>query len=376
MKRTIKIIKKTMTIFIIIVALVSAAVYLYMQKAEFGQVPSGVRLEAVTKSTHYKEGAFQNIHYTPTLTEGYSMFGVMSDQLFKNFPRRRPVDSLPSVKTDLHALDPDSNVLVWFGHSSYFIQLDGKRFLIDPVFSGNASPIPGTNTAFKGADIYKPEDMPAIDYLLITHDHYDHLDYETILALKGKIDTVICGLGVGGHFERWGYDVDHIIEKDWYEHIPLASGFSLDTAPTRHFSGRGFKRNNTLWLSFILKTPSLTLYLGGDSGYDTHFKEIGDKFGQIDLALLDNGQYNKAWQAIHMLPEEVIKASGDLNTKRLFPVHSSKFMLAQHPWDEPLSRTSKLAAEKGIPLVTPMIGEVVRLTDPEQVFKKWWEGVE
>ncbi|EFK55887.1 MBL fold metallo-hydrolase [Sphingobacterium spiritivorum] len=376
MKRTIKIIKKTMTIFIIIVALVSAAVYLYMQKAEFGQVPSGVRLEAVTKSTHYKEGAFQNIHYTPTLTEGYSMFGVMSDQLFKNFPRRRPVDSLPSVKTDLHALDPDSNVLVWFGHSSYFIQLDGKRFLIDPVFSGNASPIPGTNTAFKGADIYKPEDMPAIDYLLITHDHYDHLDYETILALKGKIDTVICGLGVGGHFEKWGYDVDHIIEKDWYEHIPLDYGFSLDTAPTRHFSGRGFKRNNTLWLSFILKTPSLTLYLGGDSGYDTHFKEIGDKFGQIDLALLDNGQYNKAWQAIHMLPEEVIKASGDLNTKRLFPVHSSKFMLAQHPWDEPLSCTSKLAAEKGIPLVTPMIGEVVRLTDPEQVFKKWWEGVE
>ncbi|MGJ1196874.1 MBL fold metallo-hydrolase [Sphingobacterium spiritivorum] len=376
MKRTIKIIKKTMTIFIIIVALVSAAVYLYMQKAEFGQVPSGVRLDAVTKSTHYKEGAFQNVHYTPTLTEGYSMFGVMSDQLFKNFPRRRPVDSLPSVKTDLHALNPDSNVLVWFGHSSYFIQLDGKRFLIDPVFSGNASPIPGTNTAFKGADIYKPEDMPAIDYLLITHDHYDHLDYETILALKGKIDTVVCGLGVGAHFEKWGYDVDHIIEKDWYEHIPLASGFSLDTAPTRHFSGRGFKRNNTLWLSFILKTPSLTLYLGGDSGYDTHFKEIGDKFGQIDLALLDNGQYNKAWQAIHMLPEEVIKASGDLHTRRLFPIHSSKFMLAQHPWDEPLSRTSKLAAEKGIPLVTPMIGEVVRLTDPDQVFKKWWEGVE
>ncbi len=365
-----------MTIFIIIVALVSAAVYFYMQKAVFGQVPSGVRLEAVTKSTHYKEGAFQNVHYTPTLTEGYSMFGVMSDQLFKNFPRRRPVDSLPSVKTDLHALAPDSNVLVWFGHSSYFIQLDGKRFLIDPVFSGNASPIPGTNTAFKGADIYKPEDMPAIDYLLITHDHYDHLDYETILALKGKVDTVICGLGVGAHFEKWGYVVDHIIEKDWYEHISLAPGFTLDTAPTRHFSGRGFKRNNTLWLSFILKTPSLTLYLGGDSGYDTHFKEIGDKFGQIDLALLDNGQYNKAWQAIHMLPEEVIKASADLHTKRLFPVHSSKFMLAQHPWDEPLSRTSKLAAEKGIPLVTPMIGEVVRLTDPDQVFKKWWEGVE
>ncbi len=364
-----------MIILISVLALLAVVVYWYMQKPEFGKSPQAARQQAIERSKHYKDGAFQNIHYTPTLTKGYSMSGVMYDQLTKSFPRRRPLDSLPSVKTDLHTLPKDVNALVWFGHSSYFIQLDGKRFLVDPVFSGNASPIPGTNTSFRGADIYQAEDMPDIDYLLITHDHYDHLDYTTMLKLKDKVSMVVCGLGVGGHLESWGFATNAIIEKDWYEHIPLSDGFSLDTAPTRHFSGRGFKRNNTLWLSFILQSPNMTVYIGGDSGYDTHFKEIGNKFEHIDLAILDNGQYNVAWQAIHMLPEEVIQASQDLGAKRVFPAHSSKFMLAQHPWDEPLIRTSTLADEAGIPLVTPMIGEVVRLTDSTQVFKHWWEGL-
>jgi L-ascorbate metabolism protein UlaG (beta-lactamase superfamily) len=375
MKKTFKILKKTMIILISVLVLLVLVVYFYMQKPEFGKVPVGERLQAIEASKHYKDGAFQNIHYTPTLTEGYSMMGVMYDQLSKKFPRRRPLDSLPSIKTNLHMLSKDQNVLVWFGHSSYFIQLDGKRFLVDPVFSGNASPIPGTNTSFKGADIYQPEDMPEIDYLLITHDHYDHLDYPTVVKLKDKIGKVICGLGVGAHLEGWGFEASTIVEKDWYEHVPLENGFSLDTAPTRHFSGRGFKRNNTLWLSFILQAPSMNIYIGGDSGYDTHFKEIGHKFDRIDLAILDNGQYNVAWQAIHMLPEEVIKASQDLRTTRLFPVHSSKFMLAQHPWDEPLIRTSTLADDANISLVTPVIGEVVRLNDTTQVFKRWWKDL-
>src|SRR5690606_12095178 len=152
----------------------------------------------------------------------------------------------------------------------------------------------------------------------------------------------------------------------------------IHTAPARHFSGRGLTRNNTLWLSFIMQTPDLKIYMGGDSGYGTHFAEIGEKFGEFDLVILDNGQYNVAWQAIHMLPEEVLKAAQELNAKRLFPVHSSKFALAQHPWYEPLIRITELnrASNIPIPLVTPMIGEPINLKDEKQAFKQWWKDIE
>ena len=347
-----------------------------MRQQQFGKAPAGKRLQQLQQSPNYKEGKFQNIHFTPTLTEGYSMAGVMYNFIIKKFPRTRPAGIIPSVKTDLKNLPVTQNVLVWFGHSSYFIQLDGKRFLVDPVFSGNASPIPGSNKSFKGTDIYSAEDMPAIDYLLITHDHYDHLDYQTILKLKPKIKQVICGLGVGEHFDYWKFDPAKIIEKDWNESMLISDDFMLHTAPARHFSGRGFTRNNTLWLSYILQTPGLKMYLGGDSGYDIHFAEIGKKFGGFDLALLDNGQYNLAWQAIHMLPSETLKAATDLQTKRLFPMHNSKFKLANHPWDEPLKTIAGLNEKNDhLPLVTPKIGEVVYLDDSNQVFSQWWKEV-
>ena len=365
-----------MIIFISVLLLCVLAVILYMRQEKFGKAPNAARLEAMKQSPNYKNGKFQNVHFTPTLTEGYSMVEITYGFIFKKFPRQKPTVNLPSIKTDLHKLPIDSNVLVWFGHSSYFIQLNGKRFLIDPVFSGNASPIPNSNKSFAGSDIYTAADMPEIDYLLITHDHYDHLDYETIMALKGKVKTVITGLGVGSHFEHWGFDSSMIVEKDWNESFKADQGITIHTAPARHFSGRGFTRNNTLWLSFILETPDFKIYLGGDSGYDTHFAEIGKKFGEFDLAILDNGQYNLAWQAIHMLPEEGLKAAGDLKAKRLFPVHSSKFVLAQHPWDEPLINITELNKKIGIPLVTPMIGEPVYLNDEKQAFKQWWRDIE
>ena len=347
-----------------------------MQHPKFGKAPSGKQLELIKQSPNFKDGKFQNIHFTPTLSEGYSMTVVMWDFLFKKFPRQKPTDTIPSIKTNLLKLPIDSNVLVWFGHSSYFIQLDGKRFLIDPVFSGNASPVPGNNKSFKGTDIYTATDMPEIDYLMITHDHYDHLDYETIIALKNKVKRVVCGLGVGSHFEYWGFDPKSIIEKDWNESIISDDGITIHTAPARHFSGRVFTRNNTLWLSYILQTPDFKIYIGGDSGYDTHFAEIGEKFGGFDLAILDNGQYNVAWQAIHMLPEEVLKATKDLKAKHLFPVHSSKFVLGFHSWDEPLVKITELNETHNIPLVTPMIGEQVNLNDEKQPFKQWWTEIE
>lgn len=348
-----------------------------MKQAKFGKKPSGDRLSLIQKSLNYKNGKFQNVHRTLEIAEGYTTLGVTYDYFFNKGERRIPVDMIPSVKTDLLKLPNDKDILVWFGHSSYFMQIDGKRILVDPVFSGNASPVSGTVKSFKGTDRYTVEDLPGIDYLFISHDHYDHVDYETIIKLKSKTKKVICGLGVGAHFEHWGYALENIIEKDWNEKIELDSGFTVYTAPARHFSGRGFKRNNTLWMSYLLQTSTTKIYIGGDSGYDTHFADIGNKHGPIDLVIIDNGQYNVAWRYIHTLPDEVLKAAKDLKAKRLFPVHSSKFVLANHSWDEPLRKVSELNvnSKNPITLVTPMIGESVFLKDTIQEFQQWWVGV-
>jgi len=353
----------------------AATPWLYMKQARFGENPDKARLASFAKSPNFEGGAFRNLSVTPQLAEGYSMTGVMYSFFFDKNPRGAPVDTIPSVKVDLKAIPRDSNILVWFGHSSYYMQVDGKRILVDPVFSGNASPIPGTVPSFPGTDVYAADDLPDIDYLFISHDHYDHLDHETMTALKGRIRKVVCGLGVGSHLERWGYDKAGIIEGDWQDAFELDPGFTVFLEPARHFSGRGFSRDKTLWVSFLLKTPTMKIFIGGDSGYDTHYAAIGKKHGAVDLAILENGQYDSAWRYIHHLPNEVLRAARDLGAKRLFPVHSSKFVLARHAWDDPLKEIARLNAADPIPLVTPIIGEVVGLNDGSHVFRKWWEGL-
>ncbi|MDQ6529939.1 MBL fold metallo-hydrolase [Flavobacterium sp. LHD-85] len=366
-----------MITFLILLFLIAFAIYMFLQHPKFGKAPSGERLTLIQNSLQYKNGKFENQSFTPDLAEGETMAGVLFEFFFKKVDRKIPTDLIPSVKTNLKELALDQDILVWFGHSSYFIQLEGKRFLIDPVFSGNASPIPGTTKSFKGSDIYTVEDLPEIDYLLITHDHYDHLDYETVLKLKPKTKKIITALGVGSHLEFWGFPSEKIIEKDWYSKIELDENLTIHTAPSRHFSGRGFKRCNTLWTSFILETKDFKMYLGGDSGYDSHFAAIGEKYGPFDIALLDNGQYNEKWKYIHNMPEDVIKAMKDLKAKRVFPVHSSKFSLSLHAWDEPLKKVTELnsLSENPISLITPMIGEVVELKNDKQKFKQWWRNI-
>ena len=294
---------------------------------------------------------------------------------FKKPKRAKPAGPFPSQKTNLKNLSPEEDVLVWFGHSSYFIQADGKTILVDPVFSGNASPVKFTTKAFKGTDIYTTDDLPEIDYLFITHDHWDHLDYRTVMKLKGKVKKIITGLGTGSHLEYWGFEPGIITECDWNEIINLTDGLMVHAAPARHFSGRAFTRNRTLWMSFVLKTPTLNLYLGGDSGYDSHFKEIGEKFGPFDLAILECGQYNDYWKYIHMMPEEVVAAAKDLKAEKLLPVHWGKFSLALHDWDEPIIRVTRAAHEHGMPIVTPLIGQMVHPKLNEQ-FTEWWRGIE
>jgi L-ascorbate metabolism protein UlaG (beta-lactamase superfamily) len=196
----------------------------------------------------------------------------------------------------------------------------------------------------------------------------------TIIKFKSKVNLIITGLGTGAHLERWNFDPQKIIEKDWNEQIDLGDGFTINTVPARHFAGRLFNRNQALWLSFVLKTPSRKIFIGGDSGYDTHFANIGADFGPFDLAILECGQYNVSWKNIHLLPEEMIPAATDLKAKMLMPVHWGKFALATHAWDEPIILVTQYAKAANLPLLTPMIGEKVNLDAPK-VFEEWWKGI-
>lgn len=342
-----------------------------LNQAQFGQLPKGERLERIKLSPNYMDGEFRNYSETPIISSDKSQFAVMWNFAFSKKERVTPADSLPAIKTNIKDLDPNENVMIWFGHSSYYLQLDGKTFLIDPVFSGYASPFSFTNKAFKGTNIYKAADFPEIDYLIISHDHYDHLDYNTVVEMKDKVKQVICGLGVGQHFEYWGYDVSQIMELDWYDQLNLVDGLELIATPARHYSGRGLKRNQSLWCSYVLKSADYKVYIGGDSGHDSFFTKIGEQFGPFDLAILEQGQYNKDWSFIHMLPEKVFETAEQLKAERIFPVHHSKFALAVHPWDEPLKKITENA--NGIPVLTPEIGEVVYLSNSDQQYSKWWE---
>jgi L-ascorbate metabolism protein UlaG (beta-lactamase superfamily) len=362
-----------MLIFLIIVLTLVIAVYVFMQQSKFGKAPAGERLRQIKNSPNYKAGKFKNLSETPSLTEGASFFSVLHAFIFNRNKLSQPPAVLPSKKTDLLSLHPDKDVIVWFGHSSYFMQVDGKRILVDPVFSGNASPLRFTTKSFKGADVYSAADMPAIDYLFISHDHWDHLDYTTVLELKPKIKKIITGLGTGAHLEHWGFDKKMIIEKDWNEEVILDNGFVVNTVPARHFSGRGFKRQQALWMSFVLQTPRMKVFLGGDSGYDTHFADIGKRFGPFDLAILECGQYNKSWKYIHMMPEELILAGEDLKAKKIMPVHWAKFELAMHDWDDPIRRVVVEAGRKNFPVIHPMIGEETDLQNMQTGIDWWME---
>lgn len=323
------------------------------------------------QSPNYKNGAFQNLSPTPMKPEGVSYWKMMRE-FFKKHPETSPPAALPFVRSDLNNLPDEFPVIVWFGHSSYLLRIEKKNFLIDPVFSGNAAPLSFMVKAFKGADEYKAEHIPSIDYLVLTHDHYDHLDFKTIRKIRQRVDKIVCSLGVASHLIHWGVDENKIVELDWWEQIRLNETITMTAAPARHFSGRGVKRGQSLWSSFILKTPHHNIYLGGDSGYDAHFKEIGNKYGPFDIAILESGQYNTMWPLIHMMPEETVQAAIDLRAKVLMPVHWGKFRLGMHPWNEPVKRVIAKANELHQPVVTPMQGEITLLNNDYKV-DGWWK---
>lgn len=332
----------------------------------FGQLPSGERMEKILQSALYKNGSFKNLFEPKMEVNGRVMWQMMTR------PNTvRPSRPLPSVRTDLKRDEfPHHLAINWFGHSSYLIRLRQKNILVDPVLSGYASPFSFTARAFPGSDAYKPQDMPDVDILVITHDHYDHLDYNTLLELKHRIRHVICPIGVGAHLEYWGFDPAKITELSWWEST-VRDDFRFTSTPAQHFSGRLFKRAQSLWTSYVLEDAKHRVFLGGDSGYGGHFREIGERFGSFDLAILESGQYNDAWSGIHMSPEETVHASQDLKASWLMPVHWGKFTLAMHPWVEPIERVIAEAARQIVRVTTPMIGETLLLGE-NHPDSGWW----
>jgi len=367
---------KWLTLFMLLLLVTAGTVVIFLQTPVFGSLPEGQRLSRIEQSKNYIEGQFRNQVDTPMFSEGNNFLTVNIRYLFTKTERLAPEEPLPVVKMDLKNLDRNQDVVIWLGHSGYFIQLNGKRILVDPVLRPRASPIGFGGKAFPGTTPYQPEDLPAVDYLLISHDHYDHLDFPTVLELKEKTGAVITGLGGGQNFVRWGYPESKIHELDWDEFMKTGSGMTFYAIPARHYSGRALSGNKTLWTGFIIESPEHRILLSGDSGYGPHYKAIGDRFKSFDLVALDMGQYDPLWPYIHMTPEEAAKAANDLHTRALLPAHVGRFSLAGHSWDDPFTRIS--AASQGQPykLVTPIIGEPVLLDNPRQAFSAWWNGLQ
>ncbi len=343
---------------------------------QFGAKATGVRLQRIQASPNFRNGCFQNLIETPLGLSLSSMIRSSVD-FFKGGPDREPTAPVSSVplKPGRFAQSPAADIAVtWFGHSTVLIELDGYRLLIDPVLSGHASPFSTVGPrAFPGAQVLLATDVPRLDALILSHDHYDHLDYETIAIIKDKSDVIYAPLGVGAHLEAWGVAPERIIECDWWDSVTLGR-LKLTAVPARHFSGRRLlDRNTTLWTGWALESAGRKILYGGDSGYFAGFKEIGARFGPFDLAMLECGAYSQYWPYIHMMPEETAQAGLDLKCHVLLPIHWGKFNLSLHSWTEPIERLTRAANQAGLPLLTPRIGETVSL-DGALPQTAWWRS--
>ena len=356
--------------FLFTVALIAAAIWLFLKTAPvFGGQSQASSDERIAQSPNFSQGQFKNLAPTTLSTRGpdskssfWRWFFPASD--------KNPSAPLPSMR-----FQPDQmtdNQFIWLGHSTILIRTRDKFLITDPVFY-RASPLPVFGKPFAIEDPIKIKNLPKIDVVVISHDHYDHLDAKAIRYLASRVEKFFVPLGVRAHLERWGVKADRIIELDWYESAAF-DHVDLTLTPARHFSGRGFNdRNKTLWGSWVIDTQSLKIFFSGDTGYSETFSEIGERYGPFDFAFMENGAYNKDWAQIHMLPEEGVQASIDLKARFYFPIHWAKFDLSLHPWDEPILRASVEAEKRGVTIVTPLIGE--RFGPALIPQRRWWEGL-
>ena len=336
----------------------------------FGRSPRGARLEMVRQSPQWGGKKFHNVHRTPIVTIGKNQHPDTSNIYIGTGKNIRPKKNIPSIKTNLRNLPKNDDIVVWLGHSSVLIQIGGKRFLIDPILT-NKLPTKLFMKPFPGADIYTPEDIPEVDYLIITHNHWDHLDYNTAETLKDSIGTVYCSLGIGEFFSYWDYPEKKIHDMDWNDSVVLDNNIVLHCLPARHYSRRFSDAGKTLWASFLIESRGRRIFISGDSGYDTHFKAIGERFPNIDLAILENGQYDTQWEFLHTFPSQLPQVIENLGARRVMTYHNSKYALANHAWTEPMELIFLHSQGKPWILLTPRIGEPV-LLDSHQEFAPWW----
>ena len=348
----------------------SLLVWLFLNYAPaFGGKPDEDSTQRMTNSKNFSVGKFSNLVSTQvTTSSGKSKISIF-DWIFPP-DGKNPAKPLPSESFDRESFTEGK--FVWLGHSTLLMKTSGVVIMTDPVFN-RASPVVLIGNPFSLQNPIAIDDLPAVDAVIISHDHYDHLDYQAIKDLSERVDRFFVPLGVKAHLQRWGVTGERISELDWYE-SELYRGLKLTLAPARHFSGRRFSnRNETLWGSWVIDSKALKAYFSGDGGYSETFKIIGDKYGPFDIAFMENGAYNLNWANSHMMPEQTVQASIDLNARVLFPIHWSKFDLSIHPWDEPAIRITAEAKRRDVTVATPLIGEVFDLEKLPQVH--WWEAL-
>ncbi|MBR9975663.1 MAG: MBL fold metallo-hydrolase [Bacteroidetes bacterium] len=361
----------------ILAALLLAGGALFMTSApQFGSAPDEESLRRWSALPHYKDGRFVNIGGVDVNFSGGSMLGTLWD--FLTVTDTKPAKPLP-VAFEEGAVDfpiaAGETRVTWFGHSAVLLEIDGKRILIDPMLNDKASPIPIFGSSrFRLERPLASLRFPRIDAVLISHDHYDHLDLRSIRRLQSQVRHFFVPLGVGAHLRGWGIDASRITEMDWWDTTEFG-GITLTAAPAQHFSGRGLtNRNSTLWVSWAIRGASHSVFFSGDSGYGPHFREIGERLGPFDYTMIECGQYNEKWAAIHAMPEESVQAHLDLRGAAMMPIHWSGFQLALHTWTDPVERAAAAATEKGVTLVTPKIGQAVTLGRYDNV-GRWWEDL-
>ena len=341
----------------------------------FGGKATKEQKDKYNKSHNYKEGKFIN-RGNVQMTMDFSKFLKSLVGYYNPSPNTKPIMDITVQKIDsLNIVHyEDSTRLVWFGHSTFLLQMNGKNILIDPMFSDVPAPHPilGGNR-FSSELPIQIEKLPQIDVVILSHDHYDHLDYGSIVKLKDKVGHFFTPLGVGVHLQEWRVNSEDISELDWWQER-IFDDLIFRCTPAQHFSGRGVNdRGNTLWASWIIQSKTDNIFFSGDSGYGSHFKEIGDKYGPFDFAMMECGQYNEMWKEIHMMPEEAAQAGLDVKANIIMPIHWGAFKLAMHSWTDPVERILKKASDLKIPVLVPMIGEPIYMTKQEKENTNWWD---
>ncbi|MDN4165030.1 MBL fold metallo-hydrolase [Cytophagales bacterium LB-30] len=361
-------------------ALIGVGGFLFIKMSpQFGGKPSPEQVTRYVQSGHYEKekGVFVNLIPTAMDMDFGTVMSLLRDY-WNGIPNKKPKGPLPVEKIDSLEIVQKTDTLTrltWFGHSAFLLEMQGKNILLDPMLGDSPAPHPtfGTSRFTKELPI-AIEQLPYIDFVLFSHDHYDHLDYGSIQKLKDKVGHFYTPLGVGNHLIAWGVAPEKVTELNWWDEVQV-EGFTLACTPSRHFSGRGLTdRNSTLWSSWVILTEKERIYFSGDSGYGPHFKTIGEKYGPFDLAMMECGQYDTRWQNIHMMPEETVQAAQDVQAKLMMPIHWGAFTLSLHSWTDPVERAIPLAKSRGLATATPKIGEAL-LLNHRIPNTPWWESV-